>query len=98
MFKKILVFALCLGLLISGVGLLVHYDRTSPEVWYRGDITFNSEEGYTSFKEYLMQPEVEITEIQILVSDPPIWIRYGVEVPREWEFPYPQRGYPYQTD
>ena len=87
---KVIACVLCLSLLVSGILLLVLYStKTSPEVSYRGNITFNSEEGYTDFKEYLMQPKVEITDIQTLVLETTIWVKYNVNVPRDWEFPYP---------
>lgn len=88
MLKKGIVFLLCLGLLISGIVLVVDFGENSPKVWYGGDVTFDLEKDYECFKGYLMQPEVEIEEIQILASEPPIWVKYQVQIPRELPFPY----------
>lgn len=86
--KRIVVFLVCLAIFVSGIVLLVNAHRYSSEVVYRGYTVFNSTQEYQDFKIYLMQPEVKIKEIQILCSEPPIWVRYSIEVPRFWFFPF----------
>lgn len=84
----LLLLLLFVGLFASGIWLEVHAAHTSLDVFYSGDVVFATEDAYVNFKEYLMKTEVEITDIQILASEPPIWVRYSVSVPRSWDFPY----------
>lgn len=88
MFKKILVFLLCLGILASGIVLMVDALKHSPEVGYKGEIVFEKEAEYQDFKYYLLEPEVKLKTVSVLASEPPIWIRYSIITPREWTFPY----------
>ena len=85
---KVLVFLAFLGILITGLVLLIDYGSDSTYVVYSGDITFDTEWEYTSFKEYLMVSEVVIKDIEYFESNPLVWIRYSVEVPRHWKFPF----------
>ena len=85
---KALSLLVFLGLTITGIHLTIAYSSNSPYVIYSGDVTFDTTKEYITFKEYLMRSDIIIKEIQILASDPPIWIRYSVEVPRHWKFPF----------
>ena len=75
-------------LFISGISFLVHSYHTSPIACYSGQVIFRTEADYTAFKDYLSQPEVTLDEIQALTSEPPILVKYKVDVPRSWKFPY----------
>jgi len=88
MSKKVLVFLLCLGIFISGIVLLVEVERNSPVVNYRGEVIFETVEEYQEFKLYMLSPEVKLMAVDVLASDPPIWIRYSINQPRNQVFPY----------
>jgi len=86
--SRLAVFLVCLGIFLTCVGLIIDFSRSSTYVIYSGDVTFNTVWEYTAFKDYLIDSDVVIEDIQILASEPPIWVRYRVEVPRLWEFPF----------
>jgi len=86
--KRIIVFLICLGVFISGIVLLVDADRNSPEVQYWGEVIFETVEEYKEFKLYMLSPEVKLMAVDVLASEPPIWIRYSIIQPRNQDFPY----------
>ena len=86
--RNILIFFGCLGLLIFSVLFLIHAYSTSANVYYRGEEVFDSEQEYHDFKVYMLQPNIKIIGLDVLASEPPIWVRYSANVPREWTFPY----------
>jgi len=85
---KVLSLLVCLGIFITGMDLLEDYQSSSTYVVYSGDVTFNTVEEYTVFKEYLLVPDVTIKHIQILKLEPPVLVKYRVEFLRAKEFPF----------
>jgi len=85
--KGLIAFIGFTALIVAGGILFFDYKQNSPQVIYKGDVTFTTEEEYVDFKKYATQPEVIIKEIQVLASEPPIWVRYHIVVPREFEPP-----------
>lgn len=71
---------------IAGIILLTTYE--SPKVYYSGTLEFSSTQEYTKFKDFVISPQVDIKDIDVLSSEPPIWVQYRVTVPRELTFPY----------
>jgi hypothetical protein len=57
---------------------------------YSGKEVFNSEAEYTKFKQALVEDNVRWAtgNIQVLSSDPPIIVKYSVEVDKGQIFPY----------
>ena len=78
--------------LVLGIGFIIHSCKTSPEVEYSGQVVFNTEKDYSTFKVYLAQPEVTINDIQVLASEPPILVKYDITIPRSMEFLYTYRS------
>ena len=81
-----------LGGLASGLlGLLVGFLMSSflfNTVTYEGKAVFQVESQYVEFKQVLARPEVEIEDIFVLSSSPPIIVKFLVTVPESYEFPY----------
>jgi len=88
MIRRALPVLLCLVVAILGMVLFVEAEGRSPGVLYRGEVVFNSTEDYNNFKIFLGRPEVEVIEIQVLASEPPILVKYNIVVPRKDSFPY----------
>jgi hypothetical protein len=85
-----MMLAFCLALLVGCALGASYYERNSANVLYRGEVVFYSEEEYIGFKKFMLSDDIEIGEIDVMASDPPIWVRYdNIETPRSLEFPYP---------
>jgi len=86
-YKGLIAFIGAGALVIVG-GFLLHDNASKTlQVTYRGNAVFTTEEEYVDFKEYVTQPRILIRDMQVLASDPPIWVSYCIEVPREFEPP-----------
>ena len=55
---------------------------------YEGKVAFWSEEEYVEFKKVMAPTQVQIVELDILSSEPPIIIQFKVEVDKDFEFSY----------
>ena len=83
-------FLLLVGLVLLGSSIFGFiYEYTHCEmVLHTGEEVFPTEEEYLEFKGFCLQPEVEIENISLLASEPPIYARYSLVVPRNINFPY----------
>ena len=84
----LVILAVSILALVLGIGLIIHSCKTFPEVRYSGQVVFNTEKDYSTFKIYLTQSEVVLNDIQVLASEPPILAKYDITTPRNMEFPY----------
>jgi hypothetical protein len=67
----------------------VYFVWTNPvQVGYEGKIVFDDEQSYTEFKQVIGREDIEINDILVLSSDPPIVVQYDIDVPSDVEFPY----------
>ena len=53
-----------------------------------GILTFSTEDQYIAFKEALIQPGIEIKDVDSLSSSPPIIVKYSAHIDRGVDFPY----------
>lgn len=76
------VVAICVFVL-----LVVPAVMTSP-LQYTGKVVFESESEYSQFKVAVGHPDVDINEIDVLSSDPPIVVRFDISTPYNMDFNY----------
>ena len=87
---KLLALFICFVIgFLGGLGWSIWCYANSPQVCYTGALTFNTTQEYNEFKQFILQPQVEIDEISAVDSQPPIWVKYAVLVPRGFNFSYP---------
>ena len=80
------------GIVLVLVGLLggLGANRVAPDR-YTGKEVFLTEQSYTSFKEVVGAKGIDITQLVVLSSNPPIVVSYDVWVKKGVEFPYGTR-------
>ena len=83
----LLLVLLVIGATVGFTILGLHWGETA-EKKYTGKIVFQSEQEYGQFKQAVGDQEVDISEMQVLSSDPPIVVEFKVYVPHWMEFPY----------
>lgn len=84
---KLVMGLLAVCLLVGGVYWLWSSYYTSELAMYAGGEIFTTEEEYKDFKAYCLLQQNEILDIAVLASEPPIYVKYELVVPRG-TFPY----------
>lgn len=85
---------LILILVIVGLGLIIGltgtwlYNHDSEMIYYEGKEIFYSEEEYQGFKEFIAQKSIEIQDINVVASAPPILVDYELVIPALYGMPY----------
>ena len=82
LYKPNLWSVLCLVLIIFGI-MFYFLPNT-----YQGKFVFDTAQEYTEFKIALSNPDINIIDISVLSSNPPIVVQYNLTVPRTTAFPY----------
>ena len=86
---KLLVIVIGVTILAVSILGILQSSKVATEIDYRGAIIFNTTEGYTDFKAYLLTEGVDINNVDVLSSEPPIWVNYDVTVGTDAKFPFP---------
>ena len=81
---RLLVLAIGVTILVVSIFGMIQSNKVATEVDYSGDIIFDTTEGYTDSKAYLLT----VGGLYIR-SEPPIWVSYDVTVGTDEEFPFP---------
>ena len=67
----------------------IYWTWTNPvQVQYEGKIVFHDNQSYVGFKQVVAETAVEITDIIVLSSSPPIVVQYNINAPSDFNFPY----------
>jgi len=82
---KVIVLLLAIALFAGSIFWCVNIHTSAPFM-YIGDLTFDTEEEYIKFKQFVTQDTVHIRDISVLSSEPPIWVRYFI-IPTDLEKP-----------
>ncbi len=78
---------LSIGIVITIYGAWVTTHPPTTDI-YKGKIALWTEEEYVEFKKAVAPTEVQIIDLDILSSEPPIIIQFKVIVEKGFEFPY----------
>ena len=85
---KYIVALLFVAFFVGGIFFAVALSN-NPPYRYVGEMTFDTEEDYMNFKKYVTEDRVEIVDIDVLASAPPIWVSYNLITPDKVElFPF----------
>lgn len=81
-----------LGLIALAVGLsLLIAPPGGTHALYEGKEMFHTEEEYKTFKLEMGQSGVEIQDLKMLSSEPPIVVAYSVTADNDYIFPYGEK-------
>ncbi len=89
--RKWMVLLLVVGLLLVG-GSFILTILESTNYFYEGKEVFQTTQEYGAFKEAIGVPEVDIWEMLVLSSEPPIVVDYQIEASRSLDFPYGEKS------
>ncbi len=98
MTRKILATILTLALLAgAGIGLAYFYvgitESRPGDAIYEGTEIFSTEGEYQEFKAILVSSEVELLDVAVLSSSPPIIVKFEVKTASlDLTFPYGERS------
>lgn len=84
-------FAMVVVWFVLVAPLITSHYEVSP-VKYSGKEVFYTEVEYSQFKEAVGQKDVEIMDVLVLSSDPPIVVEFNVSVPYDRAFDYGIKG------
>lgn len=82
---KLLLGVIIGALLIGSFGYIISLPTRNH---YTGKEVFTTEKAYSEFKYVIGDEDVEIENIQVLSSEPPIVVEYEVSVPLDKTFAY----------
>lgn len=89
MSRNRILLASFLSLIVIGlaIGLILHYNSVQSYD-YSGKCIFNTVQEYSTFKEHVGNPNVSISGVDVLSSEPPIVVTFSVSTPHDYHFPY----------
>ena len=75
------------------LGGIFWYYEGWQDYQYQGQVSFDTEAGYTEFKQAIVDYEADILEINVLFSEPPIVVKFKVDTPEPavLNFPYGEK-------
>jgi len=93
--KNLLAIAVATIILLSGIfGSAYLWIHSSDEVYYEGTEVFLTEQDYKEFKMLFVDPQVQLLDASVLTSEPPIIVRFKVQVPSpDYGFPYGKKDW-----
>lgn len=62
---------------------------------YSGKEAFQSQESYSLFKEEVIKAGSNWKTMEVLASEPPIIVKFSINTPKEYEFPYGNKSSQY---
>jgi hypothetical protein len=88
--QTILICLIALGVILTITGLCI-----TPTVdAYSGRVVFNTESDYSQFKQVLADQDVDISDMTVLSSAPPILVQFNqVQVSHNIYFPYGEKQF-----
>jgi len=95
MSRDLLAITMATIILLVGIfGLAYFWIHGFDEVYYEGTEVFATEQAYQEFKVLFVDPKVQLVDASVLTSEPPIIVRFKVQVPSSgYDFPYGKRSW-----
>jgi len=95
MSRDLLAITMATIILLVGIfGLAYFWIHGFDEVYYEGTEVFLTEQDYKEFKMLFVDPQVQLLDASVLTSEPPIIVRFKVQVPSpDYGFPYGKKDW-----
>lgn len=94
MSKNLVSIILAIVILLGGsFGLWCFWTTDQGVVYYGGAEVFPTEEAYREFKLAFVDPEMQLMDVSVLSSEPPIIVGFEAKTSNfDYEFPYGERS------